>query len=378
MTLYDRLNTDMENVDKDYYCAAPFVNISYTPAGNIQPCCEWHENSNEVDDIDLLARIRSNFLNNKPEQGCKVCHKAEAANVPSTRLSFNNQYGRPTTPVLRQLDMSLGNLCNFKCRICSSLHSAKWASDELAMGKKPHKLYRHTWDELKTIDISNVDTVKFKGGEPFLEQPAIINTLRTILTQKGSLADLDIVINTNASVSIDPELIDLLSMCKHVILAVSIDGYDKVNDYQRTGSEWEIVQQNMTEYQKSLPANVELIMWTVWTILNVNNAITLLDWATHHLPRYNIHGAALHFPYELAIRNIPHSMKQQLRHDLENWVQLDHCAHIINHKMQLYSELSMDNEIDIQTVRNHIKTLDIIRRENFFDIDPAMYNAIFT
>lgn len=367
----------MENTDKDYYCAAPFVNRSYDPNGKVKPCCEWHNLDTTVDDEQQLISLRSQFLQNKPNPCCKVCHKTEAAGVQSTRNDFNNRYGRPTVPVLRHLDLSLGNLCNFKCRMCSSFFSTKWASDEQALGLIPHKLYRRTWDELKHLDISNVDMIKFKGGEPFLEQETMINTLTAILSQKGSLENITVVVNTNGSIEIEPRLIELLSLCKTVNLTVSIDGYGKVNEYQRTGAVWNVIEKNLLDFQKNLNNNFDLSIWSVWTILNITNLKTLLGWVTTNLPRYKIYGTTLHFPEEFAIRNIPDQLKTQFFNDISNWRELDHNDGVLENKLQILNELQQQPIKTINEVKSYIDSLDKVRNESFSLIDPVMYAAFF-
>ena len=84
-----------------------------------------------------MQDLRQRLLSNQTEKGCQICHLNDSNG--SMRAHYNRKYGYVTEPKLKWLDLSIGNHCNLKCRMCSSHNSTKWIADESAMGKNPRK-----------------------------------------------------------------------------------------------------------------------------------------------------------------------------------------------------------------------------------------------
>lgn len=366
----------------DIYCAAPFISRSYAPDGKLHPCCEWgaaDDNGRKLGLTDSdMAKVRQDMLANRPNRNCKVCYQTEAAGGDSMRMDFNDRYGRPTEPTLKHLDFSLGNLCNFKCRMCNSLSSSKWAADSLLLGEKRHPLYRRKPTELINMDLSGLDMVKFKGGETLLEQETMIELLQMFISQSGDPLGLTVTFNTNGSQEISTELLGILSDIKSVRMTVSVDGMGKTNDYQRTGSSWPVIERNLINWSQTLPFNFSLSIYSVWSILNLHGAIELMEWASAEIPRYEHFGTALFNPPALGIRNVPSSMKAFHYSMMESWTKLDHVFNIAQQKKLIMGELIMDSTVGSKTVLEHINILDKLRKERFELVDPDMYQALLS
>lgn len=361
------------------YCAAPFVSRSHSPDGTLKPCCDWNSALDD-DGVTLdeqgMQKLRETMLNGKPSDGCRSCYAAEEAGVESTRMNFNWMYGHTTDVVLRHLDFSLGNLCNFKCRMCNSGSSSKWAADAISMGLDAKPLYRRKARELESYDLSSLDMIKFKGGETLFEQETMFEVLSMVENQLGDLSRLTVQFNTNGSQEISQDLLGMLTSCGTVYMTVSVDGVGKINDYQRTGANWDIMEKNLINWASTLPDSVKLSLYSVWGLLNIHGAIELIEWAHDTIPRYMHFGTALKTPSALCIRNIPAGMKEIYLRSLTEWTRLDHIFEVEQHKKMMIGELAREPNLSSADVLDHINTLDRLRRESFKLINPQLYDSL--
>lgn len=374
----------MTDQPPDRYCAAPFRHVHFNVAGNVTPCCDWtgDDQGIVIDSADPLLStgmqgIRDSVLAGDHIPGCARCYHYDAQGISSTRTWFNQLYGRPTEPALRYVKFHLGNLCNMTCRMCWSGSSSKWAHDELALGRTPMKPTRHSLTDT-AIDLSQLDKLDFRGGEPSLEQPTIHALLDGVIAAQGTLSGLYVQITTNGLVMLEPLLMHKLAQCKQVDLSISVDGLGAVNDYQRTGCDWPTLRDNLFEYQRCAHSNMVLTVLTAWSLLNVNAAIPLLTWIAQHLPRYAVLGDTVWNPTELCPRNMPQDMKQIITQRLAEWTDWDHVDWITRSKTVIASALAADANLDIAQVRAHIHRLDLLRSEDFSVIDPEVHHSLWS
>ena len=354
--------------------------------GRMSPCCLW--NYGNLPDHDKpsalvgdpfnqtwMEKIRQGILSNQTLPGCNECHMREASGVSSYRQAFNVEYGRPTEAQLRYIEFNLGNLCNLKCRMCGSWSSSKWAADETALGLVPDDLVRPRIDMLLPY-VASIEKLRFIGGEPSLEQDALIAILEKVLAARNTLQHLHVVITTNCMVLFEQSLLDLLCRCKRVELQCSIDGYDQINDYQRTGADWSILTHNLSWYQNNLSTVFDLMILTSWSLINANSAIELLTFVQENLPRFYLWGHLVREPSHLDICNIPNAFKVQLTAKLRSWTIYDDKHWIQHNKQVIISQLGSDPNLSPSDVLKNIARLDQLRNENFADIDPEMHAAL--
>ena len=365
---------DIVSNSKDSYCAALFRHMVYRSDGSIRPCCSWNiQNKWEYDqqygikparlDPDpfnhsWLDNIRQEMLENRHVPACYECYERETAGVLSMREGFNSNYGRPVIPELRYLEFNIGNLCNMKCRMCDSWSSSKWIADEQALGIPTAPVIRPDMDGIP-VDVSHLDKLRFVGGEPTLEQPTLLAVLNQILAARGSLSHLTVTITTNCLVLLNAELLELLNQCKLIDMQCSIDGFDKVNDYQRTGSVWSTILDNLLWYQDNLNKNYYMVILTTWSLFNATNAKQWLTFVLENLHRYHVWGHTVREPAYLSIHNAPDNAKKLLADQLTAWVELDHIKWVLHNKQVIQSQLAMDRTVPI-----------------FADIDPLMYSEL--
>ena len=107
--------------------------------------------------------------------------------------------------------------------------------------------------------IGNVKKINLIGGEPLLIKE-VLQTIRQIVA-RGAAKDITLSITTNGTTAND-EFCELASKFKSLILAVSVDGVGAVNEYIRSGSNWEEIVANIRKFQ-SIPNAYVYINMTV-------------------------------------------------------------------------------------------------------------------
>jgi sulfatase maturation enzyme AslB (radical SAM superfamily) len=384
----------MQTADKDIYCAAPFSHMVMRANGRTLPCCLFDPKTDEPDsrlvtslrslsdDPDpfnhqWMDDLRAAMLRNQEVKGCAECHTRELSGVSTMRQSFNHTYGRVTNPRLRYVEFDLGNLCNFKCRMCDSWSSTKWISDEIAMGKQPTAPIRSDSNKIMRY-ADQIDKLRFVGGEPTLEQDLIAEILEKIAAMRQSLGHLEVIVTTNTQLRLDDRVINLLQQCKKVLIQCSIDGLGKVNDYQRTGAEWANILDNLLWYQQNLNQSFETYLLTSWSSINAGQAIEFMAFTLANLPRYKNWGHVIRNPSWLDICNIPEPLKQQYKHKLASWDQHDSIDWIAHTKSLLMYQLAQPTTLEAGTVLKLFRQLDHLRSEDMAGICPDLHAALLT
>ena len=371
-------------IEKNYtllenYCSLPFVGLALTTGNGIQPCCNWSNRSEQcpviITDRDTFNHewmhdLRKRMLDNQVIPGCISCKNQESINQHSMRTANFEEYGYITQEKLVYLDYNLGNLCNLKCRMCDGSQSSSWHSDEIALGWKSHSIQRH-FAAHTLFDLSELKRIRFVGGEPMMEQNRLIEILCDIkASQHGTLNRLIVSMQTNGTVRFNDDFAALISECRTLELTISIDGLGKVNDYQRTGYDWDRLEQNLRYFNDTdFCAQTHRQIDSTLTLLNINNYPELYSWISAVLPKFNTHAVCITYPNELRICNIPYEYKQTLK---SRFLNLSN-----QHRRIILAELYTPCMIPIEQIQKRIIELDLLRGEDFANVDPEMYAAIF-
>lgn len=373
----------------DHYCAAPFRHIALNQTTDrYRPCCMWHYDHptpvmvSHADPIDhpWMQQLREHMLIGDHQVGCTKCYDSEASRGTSLRLWFNEIYGRVIDTKLQSVEMNFGNLCNLKCRMCGSWGSSKWIADEIKLGLKPEPLVRRKLDDMH-INFTALDQIKLIGGEPSLEQQAILEILTRIKKTRGSLGHLSLEIITNGLIPLDDEIMDLLLECNKILLEISIDGFGSHNDYQRTGSNWTDVSRNTVFYHSFASTSWITAISSCPGIFTIDSMTDLVDWMQAEVPNAGHVVQPIIDPKPQSIRNLPQSYKQLIKQKLSSWnpasVGYYDQARIDNLKQNLCWHLDQSSNCDLSSVRSHINQLDSLRNEHLSVQNPELFEHLF-
>ena len=179
------------------FCILPWIHFYSNPDGNVLPCCIGNHKlplgnvqQNTIQEIwnsEQYKTMRLKMLAGERCGECVSCYQNEDAGVHSFRQTSNRDYeeflnfadetnpdGSLDVMKLKYLDIRWSNICNFKCRSCSSTYSSSWATEDnkngqskkvfiFAGGNSNDNLY----EQIKPY-LSEVKEIYFAGGEPLL------------------------------------------------------------------------------------------------------------------------------------------------------------------------------------------------------------------
>jgi len=252
-------------------CMLPVSSIAIHATGKMVRC---HMSETEMGDVNNGSIIKQwdnqAFQDLRKAQragewthGCQNCQSKESRNVTSKRTHWQNLDviddrwadidwdNNLTGNKLVHLDIAFNNLCNFKCRMCSSAYSNAWIGDEEKLKKRgfaaggagsPYvrtsSMFDRTKHTLSTEQLQElVDNgkdlrrVEILGGEPFLV-PQFMEFLG-MLRAAGLDRQIELMITTNGSV-ITEEHLEALEGFKYVNINLSLDATGDLFSYIRS------------------------------------------------------------------------------------------------------------------------------------------------
>jgi hypothetical protein len=211
-------------------------------------------------------KLRTDMLNGIENDICKVCYNMENRGSKSYREDANenykNEYGigvedlivdikddGELKPNFIKLDIRPSNICNFKCRTCSSQYSTKWIEEEreynLSKGIEFDGSIYKTAE--KSYGISNESIVNLKeiyiaGGES-LYMTEMYKFIEGIENKSK------VVLNIHTNLSLlkfkKYDVFELLKDFSYVNFFISCDGIGEIGEYIRTGFNWETFTKNV-------------------------------------------------------------------------------------------------------------------------------------
>lgn len=266
-------------------CKKLLYNAEVDIEGKIQPCSSFSGSINclpyDLDSYRASADLRkciADHQNNIKNEGCRICWEQEAQGHRSLRQSTEHDlFDLTEDPKLLILDYSLDHLCNLKCIMCSETASSAIMSEKIALGipvipiniKKDSTrlefLEKHIC-ELKELKIYN-------SGEPMMS-PLFEPMIDLILKNNPGVK---LMISTNGT-RVNDNTLSKLSKIKNLTVKVSIDGYQRVNEFIRYPSKWEDISENIDKF-KTL-SNAKLMIHSTVQALNLYQLDRLIHWST--------------------------------------------------------------------------------------------------
>ena len=356
----------------DRYCPLPWV-AAHSWCGDVTPCCQWEDTGVIAKDAsdalhsDFFENIRQSMLENKELKGCTQCYQQEAAGKGSRRLNAIKEYGRPTEVKLKSMDIGFDNVCNLKCRGCQGAASHLWYDDEIKMyGESLHPT--KYWTYLASADVDDLEYVHVAGGEPLLSKN--FNNFAEILSSAKHIDTLKLSYDTNGTVLPKDNILNLIKKVGKLRVGVSIDGLGSLQDYFRSGSNFEEVLGTLDFYKhlQSIRENksTELLIQVTVSVYNVNTLPDIYEYFEKYYPEYRISHRVLYWPEQLSIKNLPQDYKDMLKPLFENKDQFK----------DILFELNAEGKDLFDHFLNFHNKLDEIRKEDLKDSNNMLSTYI--
>ena len=256
-------------------CVLPFSHFNALPMGEARACTmsgvikDINLNEMSIDDAynsEEYKKLRSDMLNGVENDICKVCYNMESRNSESYRQKANKEYkdnngweikdlikgikkNGELKPNFIKLDIRPSNICNFKCRTCSSQYSTRWIEEE----REYHISNKKEFDEntYKTVEksfgisnesIVNLQEIYIAGGESLY-----MTEMYKFLENIENKSKITLNVHTNFSL-LKFKKYDIFKLLKDfgmVNFFISCDGIGEIGEYIRTGFKWETFCKNV-------------------------------------------------------------------------------------------------------------------------------------
>jgi len=383
------------------FCILPWIHIYSNPDGSVLPCSIGdyrlhlgNIQSQTIEDVwngEKYKTMRKKMIAGEKCNECAACYSIEESNSESPRQLQTNKFKKyiplaDTTNSdgsvemnLRYFDIRWSNICNFKCRSCSSTYSSSWATEDnnrghnkkvfiFAGGDSNDALYNQFLPHFK-----NIEEFYFAGGEPLLTDKHY-----DILEYLISIGKTDVTLKYNTNLSNlkykNKSVIDLWKHFPNIQIGASLDSWGARAEYIREGTDWELIKDNLRSIKQHVP-QVQLYITTVVSAFNVS---TLPEFFNHMLESnlFNIKDLAssvynLLNPefYSFSILN------NELKLTIIDKLSKAKFNAIIDNRIQyVISSLknSTYNEQALQEFKKITTEYDLIRNRNFLETFPEL------
>ena len=234
--------------------------------------------------------IRNKMLvGEKQPEHCQLCYDREAEGEESTRmyetlewvscleLETEEDLKKIKNPVFYEVRPS--NKCNLMCRMCDDVRSHLIEKEARKIGFEI-RVDRGSFGPTayKNINLDSAKRIYFAGGEPTI-MPEFFNFLEHCVAQQKT--NFELCIGTNG-MKFSSKLLKLLQHFDNVICSVSLDGYNKVNDYIRWGADFNKIEKNC---QILMDEGHRVAFQTTFSIYNVTRIHELYEFYSDKFPR---------------------------------------------------------------------------------------------
>ena len=268
----------------NHFCMAPFVHIQRNSYGEFNPCCMFSTRIySEYDSIQDAFNgkenriLRQKMLNDEKIPGCDKCYRDESLGKSSYRQRFNSRYDEQyiNDPTIKELELALGNKCNYKCVDCNTKYSTSWYDDDILLNRtyntfKGREVINKIYDS--DFEIMDLNEIKILGGEPFLEKRYID------LFKKINAENINLFFVTNNSIFPNEEWLTQLKRFKSINFNISIDGVYDVAEFVRYGTKFSKYEKNYKKWLDLNFSNMSVIPHFVFHSLNVLNFDQTIEW----------------------------------------------------------------------------------------------------
>ena len=289
----------------------------------VKPCCSF-SNGKDINWDNKLQNINSfnealntdrwkDLRDKTAPDNCNYCVEGEkqSNNSHSLRLFWNDIIDNDEVQ-LEIMHISVDSLCNMSCLSCSPVQSSSWNKKknikELAENgfnfKHNNELSSYV-ENFKRVaentDYSKLKILKIGGGEPFYSDN--VYWFIKHLESKVNLNNIDLWINTNASIIPKDNMWQLIKKFRSIHLDMSIDAVGEYHEYVRYGSKWTDVLSFIDFVKNNKEDNMFLRVHSVYSILNFNLYTNVLDFFIENDIEFTC--TVLQYPKYLSVLNIP-------------------------------------------------------------------------
>lgn len=395
-------------------CTAPLTAALVDTNKGVRPCCVYDSkyigNIKNESIISIINSAEWKHLKNQMylqewPTHCLPCKEREQSTGWSVRKLFLDgsfDVSGWEEEKLTYLEFNGSNICNLACLHCAPGFSSRWVIDNTKAikiwntfdqekqdrTKNFDAVIKYTDDinsrstkmhlpdpelilrNLNEIDLSQIKTINFKGGEPFLNEETTI--ILEHLLNLNILKNVKIVVSTNGTFMTE-KIINLLKECKTVNINLSVDGIGDLFNYIRYGDAKFDSLEPTIEMLNQLE-NVDIRCQTAVMNYNIFNLYDIKNWAKSMSQKYKKFYE--HAGFANCVQSPGHlsltTLSDTTRADLLKLYQDSFCFdQVINALSQNFSGNAMHNQWVDYTL-----LMQEVRNNNIIDIVPQLKNEL--
>lgn len=384
---------------KDTFCPLPWMHVYIGPDGNVLPCCvadhQYPMGNIEQDSIDTIAnsekftKLKDNMLNGIRSKECASCYQKEDAGLPSSRQEQLKRWKVVSFDQFKPvyLDIRLNNICNLKCRMCSSYFSSAIAQEEIEIYGRTAAINgtlinRQRKLALKEIIkfLPTVEKIYFAGGEPLLA-PEHYEILEELVNCNNT--DVELFYNTNFTrlQFRDISVLDVWKKFSNVTIGASLDADGDVAEYVRCGTVWKDVESNIKKLQHECP-HVKFTVTSTAGLLNVESLISFQK-SSHLSGQIDISKFSLSVmtePDHLTVAVLPEEHKKRIGALIDEHIKWCHLHGAESLAAQWTNVLNYMKDNDsshyLPEFKRIMTTMDSHRNQSFKEVFPLYHDLI--
>lgn len=220
-----------------------------------------------------LEEIRRSFAEDKFPKECVRCKEFEDLNLESSRLHYVTEQDRTVKDFGENyltVSLMLDNICNAACQFCTPEISTKIAS----LTSNNYQI-RDATPYYSNLPIDRITQIDLEGGEPSNSK----NVKKLLKDLPPNLKSIRI--NTNC-LSFMEELIPIAEQGISILITISTDGVEEVQEYMRWPTKWPKFLSTLRQYEafaQAYPKLVNINLHTTLTALNVYDLDNIIEFA---------------------------------------------------------------------------------------------------
>jgi len=251
----------------------------------------------EIFDHPRMEQLRNNLSSGVRDPACEVCWNQEDREFAKSarEYSYENESYITHIPKLEEIDITISNVCNLRCRMCNPtssnllmvdyqyftknglLDKASTATGGRWWISNPHSTEQSLQWKWLIENTDKITHLKMSGGEPFYDRKVL--ELLEMYVKNDDAKNTTLTFHTNATQFTD-EVVTLLAKFKMNNHSLSIDGADRVYEYIRHPASFKELNDSLTNYFLKVPTRREFTHLTLvasaYNILSINK---FNDWA---------------------------------------------------------------------------------------------------
>jgi sulfatase maturation enzyme AslB (radical SAM superfamily) len=369
------------------FCAAPWIGLYYH-SDSASSCCAMSTTNGlspkEYLESEQLKELKQDFIKGKQSTKCDACWVKDRRGLVSIRQHFvenfpNFNYKEHNQ--LKYMELRESNLCNFACRMCNANDSVKIEREindnpELLRYFAPKStnssISEENWKEIFELS-TGLDHLYLTGGEPLLMKRYY--DLMDHLIAHNRHETIRLKIYTNCSV-FNPVFIDKLVKFKRAEINMSIDAVGKVAEYQRYGTDWDVVRANIFKFAE-LPIRIRVHSTiSAYTLLDMSALADLFleirdyEKLKAKLMIFNAH--VVRFPVALDYANLNYDLRVRAINEIDAAIKKLSSEFIfksfVEELVALRKQLIIRHDCDFKSFVDMTKALDKVRNQSFEEV----------